>query len=185
MALNEFELIRRYFRFSEPVIGSGDLGVGDDCALLAVPAGEQLAVSTDTLVSGVHFPADAPPDLLAKRALRVNLSDLAAMGAEPLGFQLALTLPEVDTTWLAAFSAALGEDALLFQCPLLGGDTTRGGLALTLTVLGRVPRNGALLRSRAQAGDLIYVTGTLGDSAAGLYCLETGQDNDYLLNRYW
>jgi len=183
--LNEFELIGRYFHFSRAAVDGDTLGVGDDCALLALPAGEHLAISTDTLVSGVHFPADAPPGLLAKRALRVNLSDLAAMGADPLGFQLAITLPAVDAEWLNGFSTALAEDALLFNCPLLGGDTTKGALAMTLTVLGRVPRNRALLRSGAQAGDLIYVTGTLGDAAAGLHCLQSGQTNDFLLDRYW
>lgn len=188
--MNEFELIRRYFHFSagqaaETMAGAVDLGVGDDCALLSLPPGEQLAVTTDTLVSGVHFTADGNPSLIARRALRVNLSDLAAMGAEPLGFQLALTLPNLDTVWLAAFSAGLAEDARQFNCPLIGGDTTKGPLAITITLLGSVPKGQALTRAGASVGDLLFVTGTLGDSAAGLACLQAGKDDGFLLQRYW
>ncbi len=181
--MNEFELIRRYFSFSAPA--GGDIGVGDDCALITPAAGHQLAVTTDTLVEGVHFPADADPDGLARRALRVNLSDLAAMGAEPVGATLAITLPEVDEAWLEAFGAALAEDCQHYGCPLLGGDTTRGPLSLTPTLLGRVPRGEALLRSGATAGDYLYVTGTLGDARAALDCLQAGDTDEALLARYW
>ncbi len=181
--MNEFELIRTYFHFSAAE-ESIPLGVGDDCALVDIPPDRQLAITTDTLVSGVHFPADGDPGLIARRALRVNLSDLAAMGARPLGFQLALTLPELDSDWVADFSRGLALDARDFDCPLLGGDTTRGPLAITITALGTVPRHRALLRSGARAGDLVYVTGSLGDGAGGLHCLADAGD-DYLVNRYW
>jgi thiamine-monophosphate kinase len=166
--LNEFELIRRYFSFSRQRVAAPDVGIGDDCALLSLPPGQQLAISTDTLVSGVHFPETAEPSLLARRALRVNLSDLAAMAASPRGFQLALTLPSVEEDWLRAFSSGLAQDAEAFGCALLGGDTTRGPLSLTITILGEVPTGRALLRSGAQAGDDIYVSGTLGDAAMAL-----------------
>ena len=183
--MNEFELIRRYFSFSSGVLSAPDLGIGDDCALLSVPSNCQLAVSTDTLVSGVHFPVDGSPDLIGRRALRVNLSDLAAMGAAPLGFQLALSLPALNQAWLQQFSEGLAKDAAAYGCPLVGGDTTRGPLAITITVLGVVEKGRALQRSGARLGDSVFVTGTLGDSAGGLRCLEAEVANDFLLNRYW
>ena len=178
--MGEFELIARYFQRPElparyPQV---QLGVGDDCALLRPPAGEVLAVSTDTLVSGVHFFADVAPRTLGHKALAVNLSDLAAMGAAPLGFTLALTLPQVDEAWLAEFAAGLHALADLHACPLIGGDTTRGPLAIGITVLGSVPTAQALRRSGAQLGDDIYVSGSaadcLGQAAAGL-ALRRGQ----------
>lgn len=183
--MNEFELIRRYFWFSKNALPAPDLGVGDDCALLSIPPDCQLAVSTDTLVSGVHFPADGPPGLIAQRALRVNLSDLAAMGASPLGFQLALSLPASDETWLRQFSEGLASDAAAFGCPLVGGDTTRGPLAVTITVMGAVKKGRALRRSGARVGDSVYVSGTLGDSAGALHCLKGEVVSDFLSNRYW
>ncbi len=163
--MGEFELIARYFQRPDlaqryPQV---QLGVGDDCALLQPPAGQQLAISTDTLVSGVHFFADAPPRSLGHKALAVNLSDLAAMGAAPLGFTLALTLPQVDEAWLAEFSAGLHALADKHACPLIGGDTTRGPLAIGITVLGSVPPSLALRRSGAQLGDDIYISGSAGD----------------------
>lgn len=182
MALHEFDLIRRFFTGiggDSPRIA---LGVGDDCALLDPSPGAHLAISTDTLVEGVHFPAACDPEALAGRALRVNLSDLAAMGAEPLGFQLALTLPSADEAWLAAFSRGLARDAGEFRCPLIGGDTTRGPLAITLTVLGSVPVGTALRRGGARAGDLLYVTGTLGDARGAL---DMPGSEGYLAERYW
>lgn len=183
--MNEFEVIRQYFSFSSRSAKGADLGVGDDCALLSLNPGEQLAVTTDTLVSGVHFPAEGDPALIARRALRVNLSDIAAMGATPLGFQLAVTLPGIDAAWLEAFSQGLALDAASYNCPLVGGDTTRGNLSITITLLGRVPRGQALLRSGASRGDMIYVTGTLGDSRGGLACLQGVGNDGYLLERYW
>lgn len=183
--MNEFELISHYFSFSAGALAAPDLGVGDDCALLTVPEDHQLAVSTDTLVSGIHFPADGAPDRIAQRALRVNLSDLAAMGAAPLGFQLALSLPDVNEGWLARFSAGLAEDAIAFGCPLIGGDTTKGPMAITITVMGALMKGQAVRRAGARSGDAIYVTGTLGDSAAGLACLNGEASSDFLLDRYW
>lgn len=170
MALAEFELIKRYFdtdALAFPRAGVV-LGPGDDCALLEVPPGYNLALSIDTLNEGVHFPRDAGASALAQRCLRVNLSDLAAMGAEPLGFTLALSLPDVNERWLRDFSAGLSACARQFRCSLLGGDTTRGPLAITIQVHGLVSAGKALRRSGARVGDAIYVTGTLGDAALAL-----------------
>ncbi|SHM93660.1 thiamine-phosphate kinase [Phytopseudomonas punonensis] len=168
--MGEFELIRHYFAAAACAQAADGvvLGIGDDCALLQVPAGEQLAVSTDTLVAGVHFPADAPGRLLGQRALAVSVSDLAAMGATPLAFTLALTLPEVSPDWLADFTAGLESMARQCGVRLVGGDTTRGPLSLTLTVFGRVPAGQALTRAGARPGDLLCVGGTLGNGAGAL-----------------
>ena len=190
--LGEFELIRHYFAAAACARAGGEvvLGIGDDCALLQIPAGEQLAVSTDTLVAGVHFPDPSDPFLLGQRALAVAASDLAAMGATPIGFTLALTLPAADALWLAEF--ARGLDAMARDCSLrlIGGDTTRGPLCLTVTVFGRVPAGQALVRSGAQVGDLLCVGGALGE-AAGALPLVLGQAEaaadvaEHLLARYW
>lgn len=190
--LGEFELIRHYFAAASCAqAGEGvALGIGDDCALLQMPAGEQLAISTDTLVAGVHFPESPDPFLLAQRALGVSVSDLAAMGAAPVGFTLALTFPSAEPDWLQAF--ARGLDLMAQHCAirLIGGDTTRGPLSLTLTVFGRVPVGMALTRKGAQVGDLLCVGGELGD-AAGALPLVLGQRQaepavaDALLARYW
>lgn len=178
MAATEFELIGRYFNQPGLVFDHPDvvLGPGDDAAILAVPPGRQLVVSVDTLNVNVHFPDDAAPALLAERCLRVNLSDLAAMGAEPLGFTLALSLSDVSGNWLQAFSEGLGQVAREFGCPLVGGDTTRGPLSMTVTVHGHVPAGQALLRSGARPGDSIYVTGELGNAAAALWYLQARPD---------
>ena len=167
MSLNEFSLIREYFSALGESTGVA-LGVGDDCALLEMSADQQLVVTVDTLVAGVHFPLDASAGDVAHRALRVNLSDLAAMGAKPRWFTLALTLPAADKDWLATFSAALAEDAHVFQCALVGGDTTAGPLTISIQMMGEVPAGQALTRAGAHAGDWIYVTGTLGEGAAAL-----------------
>ncbi|HEY8386365.1 MAG TPA: thiamine-phosphate kinase [Porticoccaceae bacterium] len=181
----EFDLIRHFFSG----IGSGPhvvKGVGDDCAIIAPPPGCQLVVTTDTLVEGVHFPAACDARVLGRRALRVNLSDLAAMGADVLGIQLALTLPRADADWLAAFSAGLAADCEAFACPLLGGDTTRGPLTVTITALGTVPVGNALLRSGARPGDRLYVTGSLGDARGALEVMdEHGGGGGALAQRYW
>jgi thiamine-monophosphate kinase len=146
--MGEFELIRNYFA-AAPCAQPGEgvvLGIGDDCALLSVPPGEHLAVSTDTLVAGVHFPDACDPFLLGQRALGVSASDLAAMGAMPLAFTLALTLPDVSADWLQAFAQGLNLMAQSCSMRLIGGDTTRGPLSITVTVFGRVPSGVSVAR---------------------------------------
>ncbi|WP_124705077.1 thiamine-phosphate kinase [Sulfuriferula multivorans] len=166
---SEFDLIQRHFsRTAQNAV----LGVGDDCALLQPGTGMQLAVSTDTLVADVHFFADADPQKLGWKCLAVNLSDLAAMGATPRWATLALTLPEVDDDWLAAFASGLYDCANQFGVSLVGGDTTHGALSLTLTIIGEVPPNQALRRDGARPGDEIWVSGTLGDAALALAALQ-------------
>ena len=170
--MGEFDLIKRYF--TRPTARAA-LGVGDDCALLAPRPGTQLAISSDMLVEGRHFFADVDPAALGHKALAVNLSDLAACGAKPLAFTLALALPRIDGPWLAEFSRGLLALADLHGCELIGGDTTQGPLNICITVFGEVPvvdgRSQALLRSGAQAGDDIYVSGTLGDARLALEAL--------------
>lgn len=148
------------------------LGVGDDCALLTPTAGMQLAISSDMLVEGRHFFADVDPRRLGHKALAVNLSDLAACGARPIAFTLALALPQADEAWLQAFSDGLLALADAHGCELIGGDTTRGPLNLCITVFGEVPAGQALLRSGARAGDDIWVSGTLGDARLALEALQ-------------
>jgi len=159
--LNEFGLIQRFFNQAAP---EGYIGVGDDCAVFAVRPGFQLAVSTDTLIEGRHFFSDVDPQLLGHKALAVNLSDLAAMGATPRGCVLALAVPAVDEPWLKDFSQGFLALAQESGCPLIGGDTTRNphGIVLTVTVFGEVPVAHALRRDRAQPQDDIWVTGSLG-----------------------
>ena len=166
--MGEFDLIARYF--TRPVRRAA-LGVGDDCALLAPAPGMQLAVSSDMLVQGRHFFADVDPERLGHKALAVNLSDLAACGARPLAFTLALALPRVDAPWLEAFSRGLLALADGHGCELVGGDTTQGPLNICITVFGEVPAGQALLRSGARPGDDIYVSGTLGDARLALEAL--------------
>ena len=172
MPLSEFALIERYFRAGGAQRADVRLGVGDDAALLEAPAGRELVAATDTLVEGIHFPAGAPPASIGHRALAVNLSDFAAMGARPAWALLALTLPQAEEPWLAEFAAGLGALARAHGVALVGGDTTRGPLCVTVTLLGHVPAGEALRRSGASAGDLLYVSGTPGDAAAGLALLE-------------
>ena len=164
----EFELIRRYF---VPLAGPGSLNLTDDAAVVDLQPGRSLVATTDTVIAGVHFLADDPPDLIARKALRVNLSDLASMGAEPLGYLLVTALPAgIDEDWVAQFSRGLAQDQAEFSISLLGGDTafTPGPLSLTITALGQVERGKALLRSGAKPGDRVYISGTIGDSAFGL-----------------
>lgn len=144
------------------------LGIGDDCALLQVPEGYQLAVTADTMVEGVHFFAGTDPKQLGHKLLAVNLSDLASMGAEPVSVTLALTLPNVDEVWLQQFSEGFMQLAQRYGVDLIGGDTTSGPLTLTVQALGIVPQNRVMLRSAAKPGDLIYMTGSLGDAGLGL-----------------
>lgn len=190
--IGEFELIRRYFAGAACAGAAPGVvqGIGDDCALLALPAGGQLAISTDTLVAGVHFPESADAFRLAQRGLAAAASDLAAMGATPTGFTLALTLPAADRQWLKDFAAGLDIMAKACGLALVGGDTTRGPLSMTFTVLGHVPAGQALTRSGARSGDLLCVGGELGDAAAALP-LVLGQASAVdeiarpLLERYW
>ena len=163
--MTEFELIHRYF---DRRTGNAVLGIGDDCALLSQRDDFELAISSDMLVSGRHFFPDVEPEALGWKALAVNLSDLAAMGAQPRAFTLALALPEADEAWLAAFSRGLFDCADRYGCDLIGGDTTRGPLNLCVTVFGEVPCGAAIRRSGARAGDEVWVSGVLGDAALAL-----------------
>lgn len=167
--MGEFELIARYFTRATP---KAVLGVGDDCALLQPAPGMQMAISTDMLVAGRHFFADVNPRTLGHKALAVNLSDLAACGARPVAFTLALSLPDADDAWLEPFSQGLLALADAHGCELIGGDTTRGPLNICITVFGEVPTGQALLRSGAAAGDDVYVSGTLGDARLALEVLQ-------------
>jgi thiamine-monophosphate kinase len=171
--MGEFELIRRYFQHNLHPAGVA-LGNGDDCALLAPAPGMRLAVSTDMLVEGRHFLSTVSPEALGHKALAVNLSDLAAMGAQPLAFTLALALPRADETWLAGFSKGLLALADAHGCALVGGDTTAGPLNICITVFGQVPEHQALRRSAAKVGDDIYVSGTLGDARLALEVFRGG-----------
>lgn len=194
MALGEFDLIRNYFDRPELHSPRSEvLGIGDDCALFSVPAGMQLAQSLDTLVSGVHFPDPCDPYLLGYRALAVNVSDLAAMGAEPHSFTLGLTLPESNPDWLQAFSDGLADVSSSFGMGLIGGDTTRGPLTVSIQAQGLVKKGQAMLRSGAKPGDKVYVSGFLGDAAGALPAVLRGEKPEgcsdeatrYLLERYY
>ncbi len=189
-ASGEDDLIARYFRplATDP----GAFGLIDDAALLN-HTGDDLVVTTDAIVEGVHFLPDDPPDTIARKALRVNLSDLAAKGAVPAGFVLTLALREAKEQWLAPFARALGEDAATFGCPVLGGDTvsTPGPLMISITAFGRVPPGRMIRRTGAKPGDRIAVTGTIGDAALGLRILKRqagdGLDTssrEFLIQRY-
>lgn len=186
--LSEFDIIARYFSnigfASPPGNAAVALSVGDDCAILTVPAGQRLALSIDTLVEGRHFPTGADPFAIAERALAVCISDLAAMGAKPLAFTLALTLPAADRVWLDAFSRGLHESANHYLIPLVGGDICAGPLSITIQVHGALPANAGLLRRGAVPGDLIFVTGKLGDAAAALDMLQGRLQADYAQQQY-
>jgi thiamine-monophosphate kinase len=169
----EDSLIARYF--GPLATHPGALGLGDDAAVLA-PSGDDVVVTTDAIVEGVHFLSTDPADTVARKALRVNLSDLAAKGAAPAGFVLTLALRAADDAWLSPFARALGEDAAHFGCPLLGGDTvsTPGPLTISITALGHVPTGKMVRRNGAKPGDRVVVTGTIGDAALGLDILRGG-----------
>ncbi|SMN15699.1 Thiamine-monophosphate kinase [uncultured Candidatus Thioglobus sp.] len=170
--MNEFDLIEKYFNWNTQDLNS--LGVGDDCALVSIKPNYQLATSVDTLIEGVHFPQNTSAADIAYKSLSVNLSDLAAMGATPKYFTLALTLPEFNEPWLEEFSASLKLLADQYKVDLLGGDTTKGKLSITINVTGTVPKGQALLRSSAKVGDTIFISNTLGDAALAWNQLQQG-----------
>ena len=188
-ASNEDSLIARYLK--PLATHPGALGLVDDAALLTTD-GSDLVVTTDAIIKGVHFLPDDPPDTIARKALRVNLSDLAAKGATPAGFLLTLALRSFDETFLAPFAKAISEDADHFACPLLGGDTvsTPGPLMISVTAFGRVPSGTMVRRDNAQIGDAIILTGTIGDAALGLAILQgrvnapDSESRDALIARY-
>ncbi|RMF98676.1 MAG: thiamine-phosphate kinase [Gammaproteobacteria bacterium] len=163
--MREVDIIERYFRREAGSAAGVSLGIGDDAAVLRPPPGEELVVTTDSLVAGTHFAPDHPPDSLGHRSLAVNLSDLAAMGAQPRWFTLSLSLPLAEAGWLTAFAAGLFALADRHAIGLVGGDTVRGPLAVTVTAIGSVPAGGALRRDGAGPGERIFVTGPLGDAA--------------------
>jgi thiamine-monophosphate kinase len=188
--LGEFERIARFFA---PLAGTGALGLVDDVALIDVPQGRQLVLTTDAIIAGIDYLPDDPPDLVARKLLRVNLSDLAAKGAAPLGYLLTTILPpECGEEWLAGFAAGLAQDQAEFAVALLGGDSsaTPGPTTLSLAALGTVAAGQAILRRGAQPGDLIYVSGTIGDAALGLRALRgelaglAAAERDFLADRY-
>ncbi|MCU7555764.1 thiamine-phosphate kinase [Alteromonas sp. ASW11-19] len=187
--MKEFDLIGRYFSEGGHQRKDVVVGIGDDCAVTTVAENQQLAVTTDTLVAGVHFLADAPARSIAHKAVAVNLSDLAAMGAEPAWISLSLSLPELQESWLEEFVSGLYELTQYYSVQLIGGDTVRGPMALTITAQGFIPPGSALQRSQARPGDWLYVTGTLGDAGAGLDILQDkliaqGEERDFLVKRH-
>lgn len=169
--MSEFDIIQRHFNWPQQD-QSIKVGNGDDAAVVSLRTGEELAISVDTSIKGVHFPHDTPAHAVGHKSLAVNLSDMAAMGATPRWFTLALTLPTQNEEWLQAFSNSLKTLADQHNVSLIGGDTTRGPLSITIQIMGTLPKGSALRRSGAQPGDLICVTGTPGDAAAGLACLQ-------------
>ncbi|WP_392340500.1 thiamine-phosphate kinase [Moritella marina] len=181
MATGEFDLIGQYFTHKSVSRDDVIAGIGDDCAILSVPAGKQLVVTTDTMVRGIHFLPDANPADVAHKLVAVNISDIAAMGGQPAWASLALTLPDYDHAWLAAFSDCLHQQLHRYGVSLIGGDTTKGEMTLTLTLQGFVDQGQALRRQGAQIGDLIYCSGTIGDANAGLKLL-IDADNRTALN---
>ncbi|MEK6750460.1 MAG: thiamine-phosphate kinase [Pseudomonadota bacterium] len=185
--MSEFALIARYFQRAT-TRADIVLGIGDDAAIVAVPAQQHLAVAIDTLVAGVHFPLDTPPADIGYKAVAVNLSDMAAMGAQPCWMTLALTLPQADAEWVQAFAEGLFAAAQPYDVALIGGDTTRGPLTISIQIAGWVPHGGALRRDGAQAGDDIYVSGTLGDAGVGLAiaqrkCSLPAADSEFCVQR--
>lgn len=174
--MNEFELIARYFARQPVARDDVVLGIGDDAAVLAVPSGQELIVSTDMLVAGVHFPEDTDPAAIGHKAIAVNLSDLAAMGAAPAWFTLNLSLPQADARWLDGFCRGLFDLARAHDLALVGGDTTRGPLTIGIQIMGFAPAGQALRRRGARPGDQVYVTGTLGEAALGLLVAQSRLD---------
>lgn len=197
--MKEFDLIQRYFAHRSKQRKDVIVGIGDDCAVLRVPEGQQLAITTDTLVEGVHFVPNSPARSVAYKSVAVNLSDLAAMGAEPSWISLSLTLPNTDDNWMESFSSGLFELLEYYSVDLVGGDTVKGPLSLTITAQGFIPAENELKRCAAKPGDWIYASGTLGDAGAGLHIMQNQSlslhtqtlrteilpsEQQYLLNRH-
>ena len=182
--MGEFDLIKRYFS-RKSLQNDVVLSVGDDCAITSISTGYQLAITTDTLVEGTHFLPSISPADLAYKSVAVNLSDLAAMGATPTWMSLALTLPEIKEAWLAEFSQSLFAILDRYGVSLIGGDTTKGPLSITLTAQGFLPENQGLFRHQAKVGDWIFVSGFLGDSAAGLDLLLQNRKIENESDRYF
>lgn len=187
--MGEFDLIKRYFSTQAQYNPSVQLAIGDDCALVSVPEAAQLAITTDTMVENTHFLPTISPADLAYKAIATNLSDLAAMGAKPQWISLALTLPHIDEIWLGEFSQSFLQTLNHYNVTLIGGDTTKGHLSITITAQGFIPQGKALCRHQAQIGDLIYVSGSIGDSAAGLAMMLAGKSavnsaEDFLIQRH-
>ena len=172
MAQDEFAIIQQYFSAIGEARADTVLGIGDDGAVIEIPVGYQQVVSMDTLIAGVHFPVDTAPADIACKALAVNLSDLAAMAAEPAWFMLSLSLPRVDAAWLREFSEGLRQGATEFRLQLIGGDTCRGELSITVHIAGLVPAGKFVSRAGAMPGDLVLVSGSLGNAGLGLACLQ-------------
>lgn len=173
--VKEFALIKEFFQSRSHQRRDVELGIGDDCAITNVPEGQSLVVTTDTLVDGVHFPKETDARAIAHKAVAVNLSDLAAMGAEPAWISLSLSLPEASESWLNEFSQGVQELLEYYSVQLIGGDTVQGPLSVTITAHGFIPKGQALTRSRAKPGDWVYVTGTLGDAGLGLDLIQGKQ----------
>lgn len=188
MSLSEFELINKYFKNAFNNSTDVKCGIGDDAAIVSLPAGMELAISVDTLVAGIHFPLAASPEDIGYKSLAVNLSDMAAMGAEPQWIMLSLTMPENNEAWLQSFMSGFGVLAKQYSLSLMGGDLTHGPLSVTVQTHGYVPAGQALYRHGTEIGDLIYVSGTLGDAGLALRMLDNKQDveekyRDYLIQR--
>ena len=176
---NEFDIIKKYFTFSS-IRDDVLIAAGDDCASVSVPGNRQLVITVDTLISGTHFPENTCPEDIAYKSIMVNLSDLAAMGASPAWLTLAITLPEIDEDWLSRYAKSFAELLERFEIDLIGGDTTRGALSITVQAMGLCDKNNILRRDRAEPGDKIYVTGYLGEAAIGLRAIRDQLDDDNL-----
>ncbi len=175
--MDEFSIIDKYFSgigFSHDAV---TMGPGDDCAVFDLPSGSELCVSTDTMLAGVHYPHEASGDVVADRTLTANLSDLAAMGASPVSFLLALTMPDSVDSWLSDFTDRLSERSMVHRIALAGGNLAKGPLSVTITVMGAVPAGTALMRRGSKAGDHLFVTGEIGSAAAGLRIVQENASN--------
>ena len=187
--MGEFDIIQQYFTGWDEPRSEVILGIGDDAAILEIPSTHHLVVTTDMLIAGVHFPHETSPADIAYKALAVNLSDLAAMGARPGWITLVLSLPEVNHKWLQEFSNALCECTKFYHVTLIGGDTNKGPLSVTIQAMGQIPKDKSLRRNGAKAGDWLYCTGTLGDAALGLALIQNKrtvtnkQYKNYLIGR--